>query len=201
MSKTPKHVVDDAALQALQRLLLDVKALGPASLRERLRWLEAVATAAEAVALDDAGRVGALHLRAALGAIVQWSQGPKDPDGLVALDALVRTLTTRGSLALMRSLASTYDELVAARAPQRAACVAARDALQALARSIEHGRPPPPALAARFVDLRASLPPTTTTTTTPNGTTTPDGTTTPNGTTTLRGTGPGIAGGSSRADR
>jgi hypothetical protein len=146
----------EAGLLALERVLLDARDLGDADLSARLRWLEAAGNAADAAALDDEGRSGALHLKAALGAIVQWSQGPRNPDSLVALDALVRTLTARGYLAMVRSLAESYDALVRVRAPHRAACAEARDALRTLAQSIEKGRPPPPAVAARLASIAAA---------------------------------------------
>jgi hypothetical protein len=148
---------NEGALQALERVLLDARDLGGADLRARLRWLEAAGNAADAVALDDEGRAGALHIKAALGAIVKWSQGDKDPASLVALDALVRTLTARGYLAMLRSLADAYDVLVDERAPHRAACAEARDALRALAKCIEKGQPPPPAVATRLATLRAEM--------------------------------------------
>jgi hypothetical protein len=148
----------DAALHALERVLLEARDLGTADLRARLRWLEAAGVAADAAALNDEGRAGALHVKAALGAIVQWSQGPKDPDSLVALDAVVRTLAARGYLAMLRSLADAYDDLVDERAPHRAACAEARDALRALAKSVEQGQPPPPAVAARLAAIRDAMP-------------------------------------------
>ncbi|MBM4280844.1 MAG: hypothetical protein FJ137_08810 [Deltaproteobacteria bacterium] len=156
MTSAPLTMPPEAALASLERALLDARALGSGDLRARLRWLESAATAAGAVALNDEGRAGALHLQAALGAIVQWSQGPKDPASLVALDALVRTLTTRGYLAMLRSLAAAYDALVDERAPHRAACAEARDALRTLAKSVEHGQPPPPVVAERLAALRAA---------------------------------------------
>jgi len=148
----------ETALQALERVLLDARDLGGADLRARLRWLEAAGNAADAVALDDEGRDGALHIKAALGAIVKWSQGDKDPASLVALDALVRTLTTRGYLAMVRSLADVYDDLVDERAPHRAACAEARDALRALAKSVETGQPPPRVVAERLAAIAAATP-------------------------------------------
>ena len=155
---TTTPTTSEAALQSLERVLLDARDLGGADLRTRLRWLEAAGNAADAVALDDEGRDGALHVKAALGAIVKWSQGPKDPDSVVALDALVRTLMARGYLAMVRSLAGAYDELVDERAPHRAACAEARDALRALAKSIEKGQPPPPAVGARLAAIAAATP-------------------------------------------
>ena len=71
-------------------MLLEANSLGTATLRQRLTWIETAAAATEACVaagdLDDHG--AALHLRAALGAIVHWSRGDKDTDSLVALDAL-----------------------------------------------------------------------------------------------------------------
>jgi hypothetical protein len=144
--------------QQLEEQLFAVRSLGQADLRTRLAWLEATVLAADAVDLDDEGRAGARHLRAALGAIVRWSQGDRDPATLVELDAVVRTLLARGTVGLLRSLAAGYAALVKARAPHRGSCAEARDALLALARSVEQGRPPPPAVAARLAAIRATLP-------------------------------------------
>jgi hypothetical protein len=167
MTTTATTTTNEASLQELERLLLDARALGTADLRARLRWLEAAGQAAEAVAWNnDEGRQGALHLKAALGALVQWSQGPKDPGSLVALDAVVRTLTTRGYLSMLRSLADAYDDLVDARAPHRASCAEARDALRALHKSVEKGQPPPPSVAERLAAIRAATPPPSSTTAT-----------------------------------
>jgi hypothetical protein len=146
-----------SARTTLEQALLEVRSLGTADLRTRLRWLEATALAADALDLDDEGRAAATHLRAALGAIVAWSQGDKDPSTLVQLDAVVRTLLARGTVGLLRSLAHHYDVLVDERAPHRPACVEARDALTEMARAVERGEPVPAAVAARFARIRASL--------------------------------------------
>jgi hypothetical protein len=145
-------------MRHLEQLLLDVRALGAADVRARLRWLEATALAADAVDLDEQGRAATRDLRAALGAIAQWSQGPRDEPSLVALDAIVRALLARGTLGLLRSLAATYGTLVDERAPHRAACAEAREALLGLARAVEQGAPAPPAVAARLAAVRAALP-------------------------------------------
>ncbi len=144
-------------LLRLEQKLLEAKSLGTADLKTRLQWIEDAAIAADDAALDDDGHTAALHLRAALGAIVKWSQGPKDPSTLVELDALVRTLMARAQLGLLRSLANSYDALVEARAPHRAACVEARDALRAMARALERGEPVPAEVNARFERIRQSL--------------------------------------------
>ncbi len=156
-----------AGQAALESLLVEARALDGKDLETRLVWIERAADAADAAhaeaiaagADDDDGQSAGLHLRAALGAIIQWSRGPKDPASLPALDAVVRTLMTRGLLGVTRSLAASYDALVKARVPHRAACVEARDALAEMARSLEKGQPPPPSVADRFARVLASLPP------------------------------------------
>ena len=141
----------------LEHQLLAARDLGGADLRARLQWIEDTAAAADDACLDDDGKTAALHLRAALGAIVQWSRGSQEPSSLVQLDAVVRTLMARAQLGLLRSLANGYDALVQAKAPHRAACAEARDALRALARALEKGEAPPPSVAERFARVRASL--------------------------------------------
>ena len=83
--------------RALEAVLLQVQDLAGAPLRVRLQWIEDAAAAVDASVaagdLGDDGKSAALHLRAALGAIVAWSQrgsqGDKKPDSLVELDAIV----------------------------------------------------------------------------------------------------------------
>ena len=151
--------------RALEAVLLQVQDLAGAPLRVRLQWIEDAAAAVDASVaagdLGDDGKSAALHLRAALGAIVAWSQrgsqGDKKPDSLVELDAIVRTLLSRAQLGLLRGLAAFYDDLVDERAPHRAACVQARDALQEIARAVEKGTPTPPSALRRLERVREAL--------------------------------------------
>jgi hypothetical protein len=151
--------------RALEAVLLQVQDLAGAPLRVRLQWIEDAAAAVDASVaagdLGDDGKSAALHLRAALGAIVAWSQrgsqGEKKPDSLVELDAIVRTLLSRAQLGLLRGLAAFYDDLVDERAPHRAACVQARDALQEIARAVEKGTPTPPSALRRLKRVREAL--------------------------------------------
>jgi len=151
------------ATPALQAILLEANGLGTADLRTRLHWIEKAAAATEACVAagdldDDDGGSAALHLRAALGAIVKWSQGDKSPDSLVALDALVRTLMARAQLGLLRGLAGFYDQLSTLKQPHRAACLEARDALREMALAIERGEPVSSSTLQRFERARAALP-------------------------------------------
>lgn len=147
--------------RALEAVLLQVQDLGGAPLRTRLQWIEDAAAAVDASVvagdLGDDGKTAALHLRAALGAIVRWSQSDKQPDSLVELDAIVRTLLARAQLGVLRGLAAFYDELVDERAPHRAACVEASDALLEIARAVEKGTPMPPTALRRLERVRAAL--------------------------------------------
>jgi hypothetical protein len=147
--------------RALEAVLLQVQDLAGAPLRVRLQWIEDAAAAVDASVaagdLGDDGKSAALHLRAALGAIVKWSQGDKKPDSLVELDAIVRTLLARAQLGLLRGLAAFYDDLVDERAPHRAACVEAREALLEIARAVEKGTPTPPSALRRLERVREAL--------------------------------------------
>lgn len=133
----------DPNTERLTALLAQGPSLADGDLRARLQWIEDAAGAAEALELDDDGKQGALHLRAALGAFVRFSQLPEDeratPRAQLELDLLVRTLLARGVLGLYRALAASYDALVRARAPHRAACAELRDAFREAAAAVERG--------------------------------------------------------------
>lgn len=152
-------MTSDAARAELERHLAAAHTLGGADIRARLLWLEQAAALAESAGLDEEGRQGALHLRAALGAIVAWSRGPRDHQSVVALDALVRTLLARGTLALLRALAGRYAQLAKARAPHRGVCAELRDLLEELARTVERGEPAPDDLVDRLKRLQDALAP------------------------------------------
>ncbi len=146
-----------AATQQLERVLLEVNSLGAADLRAHLMWIERAALAAENAAVDIDDNGAALHLRAALGAVVKWSQGDKSPTSLVELDALVRTLLARAQLGMLRGLADFYGELVVTKEPHRAACAQARVALLEMARGVERGVAVSPSTLQRFAEITASL--------------------------------------------
>ena len=156
MTSSSSSSLSTPAIDRLAAVVLEANTLGPADLRTRLLWIERAADAAEAVDLDDGGQA-ALHLRAALGAIVKWSQGDKNPDSLVELDALVRLLMARAQLGLLRGLAGFYDRLVEERAPHRAAAAETRDVLIELARAVEKGTAVPGDVQARLAAIAASL--------------------------------------------
>lgn len=145
--------------RALEDLLTAAGDLDKLDVRARLQWLEDAARAAEALELGDEGKTGALHLRAALGAIVKWSQGPDttSKESIAQLEALLRTLTTRGLLGLYRALADAYETLARERAPHRAACIEVRDAFREAARALETGTPIPPSVRERLDRARASI--------------------------------------------
>lgn len=150
-----------ADTQKLEELLAAAPDVATRGLRERLQWLEDAAAAAEQAELGDEGAAGALHLRAALGAFVRFSQADaathNDPRAIAELDALVRMLLARGTLALYRALADHYDDLVHERAPHRAACAEVRDAFREAARAVERGEAVSAATRARLASARASL--------------------------------------------
>lgn len=145
--------------RSLEELLVAAGDLDKLDLRARLQWLEDAAHAAEALELGDEGKQGALHLRAALGAIVKWSQGPDttSKESVAQLDVLVRALMTRGLLGLYRALADAWDTLARERAPHRAACIEVRDAFREAARAVETGAPVPPSVREKLERARASI--------------------------------------------
>lgn len=145
--------------RALEDLLVTASELDKLDLRARLQWLEDAARAAEALDLGDEGKAGALHLRAALGAIVKWSQGPDttSKESVAQLEALLRTLMTRGLLGLYRALAEAWDALARERAPHRAACVEVRDAFREAARALEKGAPVPASVREKLERARTAI--------------------------------------------
>lgn len=149
--------------RSLEELLGQANDVDALDLRARLQWLEDAAAAAEALdvdgALGDEGRDGVLHLRAALGAVVVWSQGPDttSKESAAQLEALLRTLIARGLVGLYRALASTWDTLAKERAPHRTACIDVRDAFREAAKAIERGEGAPASVREKLESARAAL--------------------------------------------
>lgn len=147
--------------RSLEDLLVAASELDKLDVRARLQWLEDAARAADDADLGDEGKAGALHLRAALGAIVKWSQGPDttSKESVAQMEALVRTLMTRGLLGLYRALADAWATLARERAPHRVACVEVRDAFREAARAVESGAPIPASVRERLERARAAIEP------------------------------------------
>jgi hypothetical protein len=109
----------------LSALLADGQALGTADFSARVRFLQNVVAAAKS-ALDvedatllaegavlDEGQAAVRDLMAALGAIVQWSRGPRSDESLVELELLLRALLRRGLVGVYRAVAANHAAIAA----------------------------------------------------------------------------------------
>jgi hypothetical protein len=140
------------ALQRLESLLRPAAAgLEQLELEQKLQWLEDAAEALEALDLGEAGRTGALHLRAALGAFVQWAEDPQRESerALADLELLTRALVNKGLTGMYRGLAQAYGEL------------GLEDVGQAFldaAGAVERGQPIPPSVTERLEKARSLEP-------------------------------------------
>jgi hypothetical protein len=112
-------------------------------LRSKLQWLEDAAFAASAATSDlgEPASRAALHLRAALGAFVEFSRGPQGDHERLALEMSVRTLTTHALHDLYGALAQSYRELGEADTPYRAECRELSRLWSMLEHAIEKGHP------------------------------------------------------------
>jgi hypothetical protein len=128
---------------ALEDVLASADGLAHAPLRDRLAWLERAALAAERADLGERGVQGALSLRAALGAIVRFSQSEQSHDALAELDVVVRTLLSRAQLAFTSALADQYETLASDRGAGtlRETCRELADVYRELARAVRRGEP------------------------------------------------------------
>ncbi len=144
-------------MSAVDDVLLRAPGLAGAGLPARLQWLEDSAAAIESAELGDDGTGAVLQLRAALGAIVSWSQGVQDERSVVELEAIVRLLTTRGLLLLTRAMAEYYGALVDDRAPRRMQCREIALAYGELAAALQRGEALPEAALARVKAVAATL--------------------------------------------
>ena len=144
-------------MSALDDVLARVADLTQGDLRAQLTWLHDASTALEHEDLGDAGARAALDLKAALGAVVVWSKGAQDPSTLVELQAVVRTLTTRGLVALYQALSSTWSEIAARKGPHALHARRLADAYKALAGRVGRGEPVPADVVTTLRELRATL--------------------------------------------
>ncbi len=142
----------DALEQALAQLLAQAQGLQAMDLRARLQWLEDTALAAEQADLGDAGALGARDLKAALGAVLKFSQGPMDEASLTELEAIMRALTTRGLVTLCKALSLSWAE-IAGVGPRRAEAHELAVAYDEIARALARGAPVPERAIARIADV------------------------------------------------
>jgi hypothetical protein len=136
--------------------------LASGDLRAQLTWLHDASQALENEDLGEGGARAALDLKAALGAVVVWSQGPQDPSTLVELQAVVRTLTTRGLVSLYQALSSTWADLASRKGPRgsdpnRLAAHQLADAYRTLAVRVGRGEPVPTDVVTTLRELRATV--------------------------------------------
>ena len=70
------------------------------------------------------------------------------------LEAVVRTFTTRGTIAMYRALSTSLRALADARTGQRSLCLDLAGIFTALARAMERGEPPPMDAVERLAKAR-----------------------------------------------
>lgn len=146
----------------LEALLIDARGLDGADLLARMTWLEAVADAVDEASLGSLGKGAARDFRAALGAIIAFSRGSRDPDELDALHATVRTFMARAQQALFGALSSSYRELAAsAQGEDRAECAAIAQAFAEMRDAVTSGGPAPQGAIDRLamIGARRAAPP------------------------------------------
>lgn len=156
---SPAAADDDGAGRALGlvELVQRMDAAARGGVKAQAQWLEDAAVAIDAAQLGDEGARAAVDLRAALGAIVHWARGPKNPSTLPELEAVVRTFTARGVVSLYGALSASLDELAAHRAGNRAVCAELSQVFAGLREAQMEGRPPPRALIERLDAARREL--------------------------------------------
>lgn len=142
----------------LEALLLDAEGLSSRDLRARLQWLENVVLAADALDLDDEGRRGATDLKAGLGAIIRFSQGPMDEAAVAELRMISGALLARGLASLLRSLAGAHRTIASTRgAPMRGEAGELSAAFEEAARDVEQGRPPSDEVRRRIAAAKRAV--------------------------------------------
>ena len=128
--------------EALERVLLRATDAMTSDLKAQLSWLEEAAEACDlATDLGEPARHAALHLRAAIGAFVEFTRGPQGPSELVMLELSVRTLLGSALHALYGALALAYRDLGRTNHPYRAECRELAHLWSTLQRSVAKGEP------------------------------------------------------------
>jgi hypothetical protein len=141
--------------RALEDLLLELAEAAPADLPSQLAWLERASTAAAEAELGEAGQAAALDLRAALGAFVEFSRGPRGRGEQLALEMTVRTLITRALHTLYAALSETYAALGRSDEQELGAeCRELARLFGLLARNVEKGKPIRPEIMRKLEAMR-----------------------------------------------
>ena len=152
----------NSAPGALIDLVADSEQAFAAGLRGQLAWLEKAALAVDAADLGPDGAEAARDFKAALGTLLTFARAAKqkapDQEALLEVQAVLRTLTGRGQLALYRALSRQLRLLAATPTSQSASCAELAEVFDALASSLQRGTPPPVDVLERFGQLRSSLP-------------------------------------------
>jgi hypothetical protein len=149
---------DAEARRRLEELLLAVDGLEAQDLRGRLQWLEDAALTAEQLDLGEAGARGALDLKAALGAVVQFASSSMNDAALLRMEAVFQTLVVRGTTTLLQAIAADYHAIARVHgAPKRAEAEELGRAFDELADAVARGRKPPARTAERIEAVRRSL--------------------------------------------
>lgn len=149
---------DAEARRTLAALLLDADGLAERDLRGRLQWLEDAALAAEQLDLGPDAARGALDLKAALGAVVQFASSSMNDEAVLQLEVVFRALVARGTSTLCRAVAEQYRAIAKERAaPKRAEAAEMAAVFDEIADATENGRAVAPKTAARLDAVRRSL--------------------------------------------
>jgi hypothetical protein len=127
-------------------------------LKAQLSWLEEAADACDrATELGDSARHAGLHLRAALGAFVEFTRGPQGPGEQVMLELAVKTLLGSALHSLYGALALSYRELGRTKHPYRAECRELSHLWSALQRGIAKGEPVRPDVFRKLEAIRDKI--------------------------------------------
>src|SRR5688500_18229296 len=128
--------------EALEKVLLRSTEAASSDLTRQLEWLQEAAEACDsATELGDVSAHAALHLRAAIGAFVEFTRGPQGPTELLVLQATVKAMLATALHALYGALALSYRELGRTKHPHRAECRELSHLWSGLQRSVAKGEP------------------------------------------------------------
>jgi hypothetical protein len=119
--------------------------------------LQEAADAADSAELGDIGKHAALHLRAAIGAFVEFSKSPQGPTELMFLEVTVKSMLGTALHSLYGALAILYRDLAQEEHDRQRECRELSRLWSTLQRSVARGEPIRPAVFRKLENLRAKL--------------------------------------------